>query len=196
MANYIELTERLNENLWTRRGNDNGGKIYVWTDTRDERKKGVTIYCQGKREDVAVNISTRQMTAAVRRAYKTICKRIGLVPELPKRDNYVFRPAYYEWHLSDGDGRTLLCWVDPSDNFYIYEDEEGNDLDEPRPMTYDEVLTECEGYIECGDMFFREADDEDEREGYHGVHRREWARLPKNAAEIMAKALYGYYCAA
>ena len=193
--NYIELTERLNDDLWTRRGNDNGGKIYIWEDSRDERKKGVTIYCQGKREDIAVNITTRQMAAAVRRAYKTICERIGLEPQLPKRDNYVFRPAYYEWHLTDGDGRTLLNWVDPADNFYIYEDEDGNDLDEPQPMTYEQVLAECEDYIECGNMFFREADEQDEHDGYHGVRRREWEQLPDNAAEIMAKAIYEYYIA-
>jgi hypothetical protein len=89
----------------------------------------------------------------------------------------------------------LLNWVDPAEYFYIYEDEDGNDLEEPRPMTYDEVLTECEGYVECGNMFFDEADDEDEREGYHGVRRREWEQLPDNAAEIMAKAIYEYYIA-
>ena len=193
--NYIELAARLNDDLWARRGNNNGGKIYIWENRRDERKKGVTIYCQGKREDIAVNISTRQMTAAVRRAYKTICERIGLEPQLPKRDNYVFRPAYYEWHLTDGDGRTLLNWVDPSENFYIYEDEDGNDLDEPQPMTYEQVLAECEDYIECGNMFFREADEQDEHDGYHGVRRREWEQLPDNAAEIMAKAIYEYYIA-
>lgn len=188
--NYIELTERLNDDLWTRRGNNNGGKIYIW---ENPKQKGVTIICQGKREDIAVNITTRQMTAAVRRAYKTICERIGLEPQLPKRDNYVFRPAYYEWHLTDGNGRTLLNWVDPADNFYIYEDEDGNDLDEPKPMTYEQVLAECEDYIETGNTFFREADEQDEREGYHGVHRREWKQLPDNAAEIMAKAIFQYY---
>ena len=194
--NYIELTERLNEDLWSRRGNDNGGKIYIWENRLNPKQKGVTIICQGKREDIAVGITTRQMAGAVKRAYKTICKRIGLEPQLPKRDNYVFRPAYYEWHLTDGDGRTLLNWVDPADNFYVYEDDDENDVyDEPRPMTYDEVLAECESYIETGDMFFEDADEQDEREGFHGVRRREWEQLPKNAAEIMAKAIYEYYIA-
>lgn len=193
--NYIELMERLNEDLWTRRGNNNGGKIFAWEDTRDARKKGVEIVCQGKREDIAVGIKTRQMAGAVRRAYKTICERIGLEPHLPEKNDYVFRPAYYEWHLSDGDGRVLLNWVDPSDNFYIYEDEDGNDLEEPRSMTYDEVLAECKSYIETGDMFFEDADEQDERDGFHGVRRREWEQLPKNAAEIMAKAIYDYYIA-
>ena len=193
--NYIELTERLNEDLWTRRGNNNGGKIYIWENRLNPKQKGVTIICQHQREDIAVNITTRQMAGAVRRAYKTICERIGLEPQLPKRDNYVFRPAYYEWHLTDCNGRVLLNWVDPADNFYIYEDEYGNDLEDPRPMTYDEVLAECEDYIECGNMFFREADEQDERDGYHGVRRREWEQLPDNAAEIMAKAIYDYYIA-
>lgn len=87
--NYIELTERLNEDLWSRRGNDNGGKIYIWEKCLNPKQKGVTIICQGKREDIAVGITTRQMAGAVKRAYKTICKRIGLEPQLPKRDNYV-----------------------------------------------------------------------------------------------------------
>ena len=133
------------------------------------------------------------MTTAVNNNNIESRKRIGLEPQLPKRDNYVFRPAYYEWHLTDGNGRTLLNWVDPADNFYIYEDEDGNDLDEPKPMTYEQVLAECEDYIETGNMFFREADEQEEREGYHGVHRREWKQLPENAAEIMAKAIFHYY---
>lgn len=194
--NYIELTERLNEDLLARLGNNGqGGKIYTWEDSRDTRKKGVTIICQHKREDIAVNIKAQQMAAAVKKAYKTICKRTGLEPKLPKRDNCVFRPAYYEWHLTDGDGRVLLNWVDPAEYFYIYEDEDGNDLDEPQSMTYEQVLAECEDYIECGNMFFREADEQDEHDGYHGVRRREWEQLPDNAAEIMAKAIYEYYIA-
>ena len=194
-SNYIELAARLNDDLWARRGNNNGGKIYIWENRLNPKQKGVTIIWQHQREDIAVNITTRQMAGAVRRAYKTICERIGLEPQLPKRNNYVFRPAYYEWHLTDGDGRTLLNWVDPAEYFYIYEDEDGNDLEEPRPMTYEQVLAECEDYIECGNMFFREADEQDEREGYHGVRRREWEQLPDNAAEIMAKAIYEYYIA-
>ena len=70
---------------------------------------------------------------------------------------------------------------------------DGNDLDEPKPMTYEQVLAECEDYIETGNTFFREADEQDEREGYHGVHRMEWKQLPDNAAEIMAKAIFQYY---
>ena len=191
--NYIELTDRLNADLWKRRGNNNGGKIYPWTDTSDERKKGVTIAYQGKREDIAVNITTRQMAGAVRRAYKTVCERINLIPHLPQKGEYNFCPAYYEWHLTDHLGRVLLNWPDPSEEFYIHTDEDGNDLDEPRAMTYDEVVTECEAFIECGDLFFQAANDEDEREGYHGVHRKNWERLPLDAAEIMAKAVYEYY---
>ena len=194
-TSYIELAERLNDQLWARRGNQNGGKIYTWENSRDKRLHGVQIACCGQIEETATNISGRRMQKAVRDAYLTICKRIGLEPELPKRDDYTFRPAYYEWHLVDGNGRLLLVWVDPADNFFIYEDEQGNELPEPLPMDFDQVKAECEGYIETGNMFFDDADDEDEREGYHGVKREAWERLPKNAADIMARALYQTYCA-
>ena len=135
------------------------------------------------------------MGKAVRDAYLTICKRIGLEPHLPKKNDYDFRPAYYEWHFTNGNGRLLLNWVDPSDNFWVKEDDEENDIyDDLRPMTYEEVLCECKDYIECGNNFFNEADEIDEREGYHGVKREAWELLPDNAAEIMATALFYYYC--
>lgn len=194
-SNYIELAARLNDDLWARRGNDNGGKIYTWEDRRDTKKKGVQIVCQGKVEDTAVNIKAQQMAKAVKDAYLIICKRIGLEPNLPKKNDYAFRPAYYEWHLTDGNGRVLLNWVDPADNFVVREDDDENDeYDVERPMTYDEVLAECEEYIQCGNDFFNEADEEDEEEGYHGVKREDFIRLPENAADIMATALFYYYC--
>lgn len=105
-------------------------------------------------------------------------------------EDYTFAPAYYEWHFCDFEGRVLLNWVDPGENFWIYEDEDGNELAEPRPMTYDEVLEECRDYIRGGDFAF-ERDDEEE---FAGVSRELWAELPENAAEIMAKAIYYYYC--
>ena len=148
------------------------------------------IACQGKVEDTAKNISGRQMGKAVRDAYLTICKRIGLEPNLPKKNDYDFRPAYYEWHFTNGNGRLLLNWVDPGDNFWVTEDEEGNELPEARPMTYDEVLSECEGYIQGGDYAF----EDDDAEEFAGVSREDWALLPDNAAAIMATALFYYYC--
>lgn len=190
MKAYLELAARLNDDLWARRGNDNGGKIYTWEDRRDTKKKGVQIACQGKIEDTATNISGRQMGKAVREAYLTICKRIGLEPNLPKKHDYDFRPAYYEWHFTNGNGRLLLNWVDPRDNFWVTEDEDGNELQEPRPMTYDEVLSECEGYIQGGDYAF----EDDDAEEFAGVSREDWALLPDNAATIMATALFYYYC--
>lgn len=194
MKAYLELTDRLNEDLWARRGNNNGGKIYCWSNLRDKSKNGVFIMYQDKHEDIAEDIDGRKMAKVVKEAYLTLCKRIDLEPNLPKKNDYSFRPAYYEWHLTNGNGRLLLVWEDPSDNFWITEDEDGNELKEARPMTYDEVLTECEGYIECGNMFFEDANEEDEREGYHGVMRKDWERLPDNAAAIMATALFYYYC--
>ena len=195
MESYLELAARLNDDLWARRGNDNCGKIYTWEDRRDTKKKGVQIVCQHKVTDIATDISARRMTKAVRDAYLTICGRIGLEPNLPKKTDYVFRPAYYEWHFVDGNGRVLLNWVYPADNFVVREDDDDNDeYDLERPMTYDEVLEECKEYIQCGNMFFNEADEEDEEEGFHGVKREDFIRLPQNAADIMATALFYCYC--
>lgn len=102
--------------------------------------------------------------------------------------NYQFVPAYYEWHFVDGDGNVLLNWVDPVESLYYEWDEDGEYLDEPKQFTtYDEVLCECQAYIETGDM---NLEDDDE---YHGVSREDWEQLPENAAEIMAMALYNYY---
>ena len=190
MKAYLELAARLNNDLWARRGNDNGGKIYTWENRYDPRKKGVQIACQGKVEDTATNISGKSMGKAVKQAYLTICERIGLEPNLPKKQDYDFRPAYYEWHFTNGNGRLLLNWVDPGDNFWVTEDEEGNELPEARPMTYDEVLSECEGYIQGGDYAF----EDDDAEEFAGVSREDWALLPDNAAAIMATALFYYYC--
>ena len=192
-TSYIELAERLNDQLWARRGNDNGGKIYPWVNSYDERLHGVQIACCGKIEETATNISGRKMAKAVRDAYKTICERIGLEPELPKRTDYCFRASYGEWHFIDGNGKLLLVWVDPLDNLCTEYDEEDKPVKEP---TYDEVLAECEDYIETGNIYFEFAEDEeDEREGYHGVRREAWERLPENAAEIMARTLYQSYYA-
>lgn len=155
---------------------------------------GETVLTMADNNYAISNLRTIKENHGIRKAYKTICKRICLEPELPKENDCVFRPTYYEWHLTDGNGRVLLCWVDPADSLYIYNDEDGNELDEPQAMDYEQVLSECEDYIKSGKEFFKFADDDDEREGFHGVRRREWDRLPDNAAEIMARALYDYYC--
>ena len=103
--------------------------------------------------------------------------------------DYTFDPAYYEWHLTNRKGEVLLNWVDPIDNFWTNEDEEGNELEDYRAMTYDEVLAECECFIETGDMSFENGDKD-----YHGVSRKQWDKLPKGTAEIIAKRMFFYYC--
>lgn len=105
--------------------------------------------------------------------------------------NYQFVPAYYEWHFINKDGKVLLNWVEPAENLYFEYDEEGEELDEPRLMTdIDEVLMECESYINFGNMAFNEGETH-----YNGVCKDDFAELPKNAADIMAQALYNYYIA-
>ena len=104
--------------------------------------------------------------------------------------DYKFDPAYYEWHLTNRKGDVLLNWVDPVDNFFVSEDDDENDVyDELRPMTYEEVLMECECFIEAGDMSFENGDKD-----YHGVSRKMWDKLPRGTAEIIAKRMFFYYC--
>lgn len=102
---------------------------------------------------------------------------------------YQFVGAYYEWHFIDTTtGEVLLVMNDPSDDLYISEDQDGNTLDEPEPMDYDQVLALCEGHIETAEANYNGGEDE-----FEGISEALFRKLPDNAAEIMAKALYEYY---
>ena len=149
-----------------------------WMEIRDDNDKCVGFIMQpfsdflNKRED---GFLTAKLGKAISKALAPKCS---------------FEPAYYEWHLTDKRNRIVLNWVDPADNFFVSEDDDENDVyDELRPMTYDEVLTECEEFINVGNMAFDDGD-----EDYHGVSQKDWERMPADAAEVMAKRMFFYYC--
>ena len=100
-----------------------------------------------------------------------------------------FIPAYYEWHFIDTENpkQVLLNWVDPIDDLYIYQDKDGNDLKEPLPMTYEQVLRKCECFINMAQSNIEN--------DTHGNKKELLDLLPSNAADIMATALYDYYIA-
>lgn len=105
-------------------------------------------------------------------------------------NNYAFVPAYYEWHFIDTrTNEVLLNWCDPVDSLFIYQDEDGNDLDEPIPMDLDQVESECEDFINVTRMNLElENEDYPDNNTLMGLDE-----LPANAVEIMANALYNYY---
>ena len=107
--------------------------------------------------------------------------------------NFAFVPGYYEWHFIDmkKPKQILLNWVDPGDSLLVYQDGDGNDLEEPQPMTYEQVLDECEDFINVTKSNF----DLGEDDYCHNNKKELFDKLPNNAAEIMAKALYNYYIA-
>lgn len=111
-----------------------------------------------------------------------------------KAKKYDFVPAYYEWHFTDSDGNVLLNWIEPLGDLYIEFDDDGNWLEEPRPMTYDQILAECEAFINIAWMNF-ENDTATQKNDMHGCYSEDYEKLPKNAAKIMACALYDYYFA-
>lgn len=153
------------------------GKTY-WLDIYNEKGEEVGQIMQplsefyNKRRD---GFLTSKLRKAINKALNPKC---------------AFTAAYYEWHLTDKRERLVLNWIDPIDNFWVSEDDEENDIyDELRPMTYNEVLTECESYIEVGNMSFENGDKD-----YHGVPQKDWERMPSDAAEVMAKRMYFHYC--
>ena len=93
--------------------------------------------------------------------------------------NYYFVPCYYEWHFicEDAPDEVLLNWTMP---------EENEDLCKLKSL--DEVYSLCEDYIECGRMNFDMG-----YKDYHGITKEMFDKLPENAANIMATALYNYY---
>lgn len=94
-------------------------------------------------------------------------------------------PAYYEWHLTDDNFKLIFALNDPSENLYWYEDEDLNKIEEPIPMTLEEV----QNYIEFA---MREAVDE-----YHEWQDgSKWNISEEQIAEgskLMAQVLYDYY---
>jgi len=103
--------------------------------------------------------------------------------------NYAFVPAYYEWHFIDTrTNEVLLNWNSPEDSLFVYQDEDGNDLDEPIPMDMDQLESECEDFINITRMNLEIGDSYPDGNTLMGLNE-----LPKNAVQIMATALYNYY---
>lgn len=108
--------------------------------------------------------------------------------------HYTFVPAYGEWHFinTNRPDEVLLNWVDPVDSLYHEWDEDGNSYDEPQMMTsYDEVFNECDMFILTTINVFENG----ETDLPHNNKQEQFNKLPSNAAEIMAHALYDYYIA-
>ena len=103
--------------------------------------------------------------------------------------DYAFVPAYYEWHFIDTrTNEVLLNWNDPIDSLYVYQNEDGDDLDEPIPMDLEQVKSECEDFINITRMNLELGDSYPDGNTLMGLDE-----LPKNAVEIMATALCNYY---
>ena len=96
-----------------------------------------------------------------------------------KEKEYKFVPAYYEWHLVDEEGTVLLNMNDPAEEMALCK-------------TYDDVKTEVEDFIVATKQEFDCWPDE---KTIDGNTPEMFDKLPSNAVEIMAQALYDYYVA-
>jgi hypothetical protein len=74
--NYIDLAERLNEQLPNEEGRY--AKIYVWTDTTDNAKHGVEAVINGVKHDIAVNCKRSELISMVVLAFHFITRKLGL----------------------------------------------------------------------------------------------------------------------
>lgn len=108
--------------------------------------------------------------------------------------SYDFIPAYHEWHFIDRENpsHVILNWQDPVDSLcYEFSEETGDIYEEPLQMTtFNEVLNECDAFINNGLMAF-----ENGEEKYQGVPKKDFMQLPLCASRIMAQALYKHYIA-
>lgn len=99
---------------------------------------------------------------------------------------FIFKPGYYEWHLTDkATGKTLHVMSDPAD-FTVNDD--------GTPLTLEELEVVCMDDLENADFAYTVADIE-----YNGIKLHGDDLLSKNkeemaeASKTMAKALYDYY---
>ena len=96
------------------------------------------------------------------------------------KQKYRFIPGYYEWVLADEKGKRLYCIPD-ADEMCVTDDGETCALDEVRNNVESDLKTEEQL---CSN-------------GEENVHLLVGLdELPKSAVEIMARALYDYYCLA
>ena len=113
---------------------------------------------------------------------------------MAKKKSYRFIPAYYEWHLVDDKGKVILCMEDPIEDLMNYCDDEGNDYppgEEKMMTTIDEVKDMCEDFISSIQRCF----EDNPGKSVDGNTEKMFSKLPKNAADIMAEALFYAYCA-
>jgi len=94
---------------------------------------------------------------------------------------FFFAPAYYEWHLTDERGNLIHVMADPAEET-CHED--------GTPCTFEEVEDMCANDLECADRTYEEG------EGYNGHYLEDplTEEETEEAANVMATALYNYYC--
>ena len=94
------------------------------------------------------------------------------------KQKYRFIPGYYEWALVDKNGKRLYC-ISDADEMCVNDD--------GKTCTLEEVRNNVESDLETEKQLCRN--------GEGNVHLIEGLdELPKSAVEIMARALYDYYC--
>ena len=96
------------------------------------------------------------------------------------KQKYRFIPGYYEWALVDKNGKRLYC-ISDADEMCVNDD--------GKTCTLEEVRNNVESDLETEKQLCRN--------GEGNVHLIvSLGELPKSAVEIMARALYDYYCLA
>ena len=100
--------------------------------------------------------------------------------------NYVFMPAYHEWHLIDTNepDKVILNWKDPLDDMF----------EEPYSVkSYDDVWGVCNHFVEATRITLFEEGFEDS----HGNTKEMVNEWPDDGIliPILAHALYDYYIA-
>lgn len=97
---------------------------------------------------------------------------------------FIFKPGYYEWHLTDkATGKTLHVMSDPAD-LTVHDD--------GTPLTLEELEEVCMDDLETAEFAYTVSDI-----AYNGIRLHGGDLLTKeemtDASKTMAKALYGFY---
>lgn len=96
------------------------------------------------------------------------------------KGKYLFIPGYYEWVLVNEKGKRLYCIADAGEMCIA---------DDGEMCTLEEVRNNVKSDLETEEQLCRN--------GEGNVHLLvDLDELPKSAVEIMARALYDYYCLA
>lgn len=95
---------------------------------------------------------------------------------------FIFEPAYYEWHLKDRvTGEILHNMCDPSECFF--------DENTGEPITLEELKQLCADDLHAAEWRYMNGED------YNGIYISESLTEPEimAAADIMSETLYNYY---